>query len=48
MSASPDKVQELIERFERNLPAYKQGRYNETLGARRVHQSTLQSAGLGR
>ncbi|MCB0074196.1 MAG: hypothetical protein KDE20_22175, partial [Caldilineaceae bacterium] len=30
MSAS-DKVHELIERFGRNLPAYKQGRYNETL-----------------
>ena len=30
MSASPDKVQELIERFDRNLPAYKQGHYNET------------------
>ena len=29
MSAS-DKVHELIERFGRNLPAYKQGRYNET------------------
>ena len=30
MSAS-DKVHELIERFGNNLPAYKQGRYNETL-----------------
>lgn len=26
-----EKVHELIERFERNLPAYKQGRHNETL-----------------
>lgn len=31
MTASPNKVHELIERFGRNLPAYKQGRYNETL-----------------
>lgn len=29
--SAPDKVNELIERFGRNLPAYKQGRYNETL-----------------
>ncbi len=26
----PDKILELIERFDRNLEAYKQGTYNET------------------
>ena len=28
--AAPDKVLELVERFDRNLEAYKQGKYNET------------------
>ena len=28
--SAPDKVHDLLERFERNLPAYKQGQYNET------------------
>jgi predicted type IV restriction endonuclease len=28
--AVPDKILELVERFDRNLDAYKQGRYNET------------------
>lgn len=27
---APDKIKELIERFERNIEAYKQGKYNET------------------
>lgn len=30
--STPDKVHELIERFGRNPPAYKQGQYNEVLG----------------
>ena len=27
---APAKMLQLVEQFERNLPAYKQGRYNET------------------
>ena len=28
--AIPTKISELVERFDRNLEAYKQGKYNET------------------
>ena len=26
----PDKILELVDRFDRNIDAYKQGKYNET------------------
>jgi len=38
---APDKVLELVQRFDRNIEAYRSGRYNEAQIRKRVHRSPL-------